>query len=365
MRRLAHLTVAAAVLGLGLCPAAVSAHGHEDLVVGSTASGSGNMKIEYPFDVRPVVGVSDNGVFPGLFEATAPGFMPATDEPPDIYGLTLGTTVSLEITDIDPNVAVKIDSTTLTSVGDIAVIATHDNAVPELSSLHKHPTFRLGLLADANTFGEGRFSFRLKGTGYGDSPIYTLRLSNGYLPPLEALEDPNATANEKKKAVNCQRTVAKEERKFWAAKHALLSKCLDALLAAEGLGKPEDKALAACSLDGNDPKSLVSRIAAARAKAYGKIAAKCGPLGTGSTPFTDSAVQTHLGMASCRAEELIGATYNNAVEHLGELLGGECGPSLTCVGGPNNGNPCADDHDCSAESQVVAAFSCLKNAQSE
>lgn len=352
---------ACALLTLGVCPA-VAQHAHEDLIIGSTASGGGNITLEYPLDERPVVAVSDNGVFPGLFDATDPGFMPAVDEPPDIFSLNLGTTVSLELTDIDPNIAVKVNATTLDTVGDLAVIATHDNADPELSSLHLHPTFQLGILADANTFGEGRFSFRFKGSGYGDSAVYTLKVSNGYLPPLDALADPLATGDAKKRAVNCQKTVAKETRKFWAKKHGLMSKCFDAVLTVEGLGKSAESAAAACALNPGDPKSLAGKIAAVQAKTLAGIAKKCGPLSTSSTPFTDSAVRTHIGMASCRVEELIAATYNNSVEHLGEILGGEC-PAGTCVGGPNNGAACADEHECSAEGDVIAAFGCLKMAQ--
>jgi len=352
---------ACALLTLGVCPA-VAQHAHEDLIIGSTVSGGGNLTLEYALDERPIVAVSDNGVFPGLFDATDPGFMPATDEPPDIFSLNLGTTVSLELTDIDPNISVKVNATTLDAVGSVAVIETHDNADPELSSLHVHPTFQLGILADANTFGEGRFSFRFKGTGYGDSAIYTLKVSNGYLPPLDALADPMATDDAKKQAVNCQKAVAKEIRKFWAKKHGLMSKCFDAVIAVEGLGKSAESAAATCGLNATDPKSLAGKIAAVRTKTIAGIAKKCGPLSTSSIPFTDSAVQTHVGMASCRVEELIAATYNNSVEHLGEILGGEC-PAGTCVGGPNNGAACTDEHDCSAEDDVIAAFGCLKMAQ--
>ncbi|MCK6553287.1 hypothetical protein L6Q96_01675 [Candidatus Binatia bacterium] len=352
---------ACALLTLGVRPA-VAQHAHGDLTIGSTASGGGNLTLEYPLDRRPVVAVSDNGAFPGLFDTTDPGFMPAADEPPDIFSLNLGTTVTLELTDIDPNISLKVNATTLSAVGDLAAIATHDHPDPELSSLHLHPTFQLGILADANSFGEGRFSFRFKGSGYGNSAVYTLRVSNGYLPPLSALADPLATDDAKKQAVNCQKTVTKEIRKFWAKKHGLMSKCFDAVLAVEGLGKSAESAAAVCDLNPGDPKSLIGKIAAVQAKTLASIAKKCGPLSSSSTPFTDSAVQTHVGMASCRVDELIGSTYSNSVERLGEILGGEC-PAGTCVGGPSDGAACADEHDCSAEDDVIAAFGCLKMAQ--
>lgn len=116
-----------------------------------------------------------------------------------------------------------------------------------------------------------------------------MRISNGYLPP-EVLTTAEALA--------CQQAVAREVSKLIAGKLRLLHLCLDRILAHEVLGKPVKPALKACAIDAGDSKSLVGRLAAARAKAVSLIAKKCGPLSPASTRYTESNIHTHLGMAS-------------------------------------------------------------------
>jgi hypothetical protein len=340
---------------------ALAQHDHADLLVGSDADGGGSLVLDYPFAETPVVRVTDSG-FAGLFTSTDPGFMPAGDEPDEgVFELDLSTEIGVEITDIDANVSLQLGPTTLDAVGESAVIGTHDNADPELSGLHQHPEFRVTLAEPDNlTFAEGRFSFRVfdTGAGYGDSAIASLTLSNGYLGHAEG--NPG-----------CVKAIAGEQRKSVANVYKSLGKCLDKVLVAEDGGNPA-AAVAACSLDDADPKSLVSKLAAARTKALDKIAKKCGALSDTSTPFTLSQVSTHLGMGECRAEELVGATYASAREELAalfdsELGAGTCdvGGSNTCTGGPNAGAACSSDEECSWEEAVGEAFSCLKNSAGE
>lgn len=352
MRIRSHF-VAAVALALALHSNALAAGDHTDMEIGSSASGGGDLIVEYPFSELPVVRVTASG-FPGLFTSTDPGFTPALDEP-GLFELSLGTEVDIEVTAIDPGISLQMGMTLLENVGDVANIGTQDVlGDPESSGLHKHPTFQLLLAAPGDTFAEGRVSFKLKegasGIGYGDSEIHTLRLSNGYLPGLEG----TVTIAD----VNCRKAVAGEVRKLTAEVYKRLGLCLDRVTLAEELGRSEKAARKACEVNtAFDSKGVAGRIATATAKAIARIQAKCGTLTGSSEPYTLSAVTTHLGMASCRAQELAGATYENARHEIAEILG-ECDDNV-CVGGPEAGNACTTDADCDAEEAVEEALPCL------
>ena len=87
-----------------------------------------------------------------------------------------------------------------------------------------------------------------------------------------------------------------------------------------------------------------------------------------STPFTLGAVSAHLGMASCRAQELASATYGEGRGALEEVLeaGGGDGTCVasTCEGGVLAGAACGGDDDCSMEGALEATLPCLKAAAS-
>lgn len=359
MKALVTSIIAVCLVALCAMPA-VAQHVHSDLLIGSDADGGGSLVLDYPFDETPVIRVTDSG-FAGLFTSIDPGFIPAEDEPLEgVFELDLGSEIGLEITDIDANVSLRLGASTLDAIGDSAVIGTHDNADIELSGLHTHGEFRVVLSEPDNlTFAEGRFSFRIFETsaGYGDSSVATLRLSNGHLGGGEG--NPG-----------CVKAIAGEQRKWVATTYKSLGKCMDLVIAAENGGNPA-AAVAACSLDAADPKSLVAKLDAARAKALDKIAKKCGALSDSSTPFTLSQVSTHLGMGACRAQELAGATYASAREEIAAMLdeslgAGICdGGSSTCTGGPTPGASCAVDEECSWEEAVGGSFSCLKNSAGE
>ncbi len=352
------MTLTAALIG-ALCYAgpALAQHDHQDLLIGSDADGSGSLVLDYPFDEVPVVRVTDSG-FAGLFSSTDPGFMPAEDEPAEsVFELDIPTTVGFEITDIDSGVTVKIGATDLDFVGASELIGTHDNADPDLSGLHQHPTFEVALdVPDNKTFAEGRVSFRVfdNGGGYGDSEIHSLVLSNGYLGDGE-------------ENLKCLSAVGKEQRKLMGDRYKRLAKCMDKALAAEESGN-NTSALKLCDLDSSNEKSLVSKLSAGHAKSIVKIEKKCGTLSDMSEPFTESQVWTHLGMGACRMEEMIGATYLNAREELAGLFAEQFGDGTcagTCSGGPNPGAACTDDEECSWEEAVGEAFGCLTNSNGE
>jgi len=296
----------ATLLTTGAVSTAFGQHAH-NIEIGSTADGGGALAMDWDFDAQPIARVMDSG-FPGLFSGDVPGFGDAADAAPDIYQLEVGTEVEIVVTAIDSGVSVKIGAVVLDSVGDTAVLGT---TTPEL---HNHPEWQL-LTADANTFGEGRVSFRVRegstAIGYADSAIHTIHVSNGYLPVLEAA----TTAD-----LKCQKGIAKAAAKLGAKVHSLLAKCLDKVQAAEHLGKSDEAAAKACDVDHLNPKSLASTVEAEAAKALSSASKACGALSGTSTPFTDSMVQAHLGMASCRAQEQAGAHYNGATHAIGHVL---------------------------------------------
>lgn len=386
------LAAGALALGSTLAAPARAQHEHQDLAIGADAMAGGNLLLDYPFDKRPVIRVSDSGAPVGLFTASDPGFDAAADEPDEgVFALPAGTEIGIEVVAIDEVVSLKMDNgvdgpffipfdgdryrigligdgacdqgTMLCSAGDVGASCTKDADCHTLTpSVHNHPEYQLLLLGAPETFAEGRVTFRLHNTDpsplYGESPLYTLTVSNGHLPGLEIEESPSEAAGR----VACQKALAKAVRGVTGAHHKLFSKCLDKALAAEHLGKSESAAAKACSPDGGDAKSLAGRLAAATLKAEAKIAGACGPLSASSEPYTLSQVRTHLGMAACRTAELIGAAYSESVEHIAELAGGTC-VALTCAGGLHAGDTCTGDEECSAEEDVLAAFPCLRMSQ--
>jgi hypothetical protein len=263
----------------------------------------------------------------GVFTGNIPGFNDGTGNGSGTFTLTDGTEIGNEVTAMDEGLRWIFGEAPDPVVPIVEPFGTAP--VGTMPTLHNHATFEQ-TTTDASTFAEGRISFRVfdssPAPAYDPSEIRTLVVSNGYLPPLET-----ADADDLK----CQKRVAGAVRNFAAKVYQLLGKCVDAALAHSMLGKSENPAVKKCSIDEMDAKSLVSKIADEKQKAIDKIAKKCGTLDDSSTPYTLSHVQTHLGMAQCRAEELAGATYNHAAEMIADVLA-------------------ADHHD------VQHAFSCMK-----
>jgi hypothetical protein len=395
MRVFATMLLAAGALALGPMYTApvLAQHEHSDLLIGSDAMGGGDLLLDYPFDERPVVRVSDSGAPVGLFTATDPGFNQVEEDEPGegVFTIPAGKEISLQVVAIDEIVSLKMDNgvdgvffipfdgdqyrigvigdgvcnqgTMLCTAGDVGAPCTENADCHTLTpNIHNHPEYQLVLLGEPDKFAEGRVTFKLTNTGvgasYGDSPLYSLTVSNGHLPGLEIEENPT----EADARASCQKTVAKAVRTLTGSQYKLLSKCLDKAIAAEHLGKSESAASKACDVDGGDPKSLVGRLGAARQKAEDKIADACGPLDASSEPYTLSQVKTHLGMASCRTQELIAAAYSESIEHIAELASGTC-PAGTCDGGVHEGDACTTDDDCDGEPEALAALPCMKMSQ--
>ncbi len=257
------------------------------------------------------------------------------------------------------------------TAGDVGANCSENSDCSTISpDIHKHPEYQLQLIAlagaDPDRFAEGDVLFKLTNTdasGYGESAVHKLTLSNGHLPPAE-FED--ATDNkDRKRRAKCQQAVANEVRKLSADHYKRLAQCMDALVAAEELGGSEKKADDKCSLS-TSAKGVVARLEASRAKAIAKIAAKCGDptLGGSSEPFTLRQVTNHLGMATCRTQDLVAGLYNGSLGMLEGHFSGECdGGSNLCDGGVNDGMACAEDEDCSAEEAIEEALPCLVMSQ--
>lgn len=325
--RLQSSPMLAAAIAAGaaiLCADLATAQHSHTITVTSNADGGGALGMSWNFAGLPIARTTDSGL-PGIFTGNIPGLNDGAGNGVSTFPLIDGTDVDVELMAIDDGLRWIFSGTPVQQPGDQALVGT-------MPDLHNHATFEQ-TTTDANTFAEGRISFRVVEStdvpfGYAPSEVRTLIVSNGYLSPL---------SGDSKAEVNCQKTIASSVRQFSAKTYQRLGACMDAVYAHTLLGKSVNPVLKKCSLDGADAKSLVGRIAGERAKALAKIDKKCGPLGSSSLPYSLSQIQTHLGMAQCRAAEMAGATYNRAVTRLGAVLQAEGAGNSTAV---QNAFPC-------------------------
>jgi len=426
-------------------------HGTADMTI--VVDSGGDLAIDYPVDERPTVRVAP-AALPGVFSSTSPGFVPGEGDGVDEFELNVPTAIEVELVRTEGGVTYTQNSVTLSNPGDTVVIGQHtcqidvdsicegggnDGSVclgngdctlggtctgtcePDSSELHTHGEFFLNLMTpDHHTFGEGSLTIRLNegadtSNGYGSSQEFTLKVSNGHLPELEL--DPNDPASAKN-ADKCRKSVVKEVRGLISKQYQRMGKCLDAIFAAEELGKSEALAVKSCDVEspacdggingGNfcrkdsecpgascagNTKSLSANVRYLIEKSVAKLDKACDKAVAGSfAPLSESNVRTHIGMASCRTQELVGASYSNSIDEMVEVLSGcdenfcvagpnkgaACAPDR-CEGGANDGDPCAVDGDCpggecdpaddcdaeAVEEAVIAAFPCLEMSQLE
>jgi hypothetical protein len=431
-------------------------HGAADLTIIADGPGAGaTLEIEYPFDERNSIRVTpiDPINFPGIFSSTTPGFIPGEGDGASEFELAVPTEIEVELVGKRGDVSFTVAGNgTIATPGETVLIGTHscqldvdmvcengtnDGTVclndgactgggtctaicePDSSGLHNHGEFIIDLMTpDSLTFGEGEITLQINegstGVGYLSSEPVTLKVSNGPLPGLEPANEDEAKTDNK-----CRKAVVTAVTSHIKKRYQLLGKCLDAIFAAEQLGKKEATAVARCDVDtptcsvagtfclkddqcpmgevcNGNTKSLVAAIRKDFNKQIEKLDKACDKNTPGAFgPFTSSNIHTHLGMAGCRTEELAGATYNGSVDEMVEVLSACDGESKVCVAGLNAGlgcepmrcddassNPglacsedvqcpggsCAEADDCDAEAveeEVIAAFPCLKMSQIE
>lgn len=159
----------ALLLMLGAATAARAQH--EDLSLYSTADGGGALvATPNPSFENPVFESLCIGGF-CLYSSTDPGVITPSQASGGLFPLAPGTPVSFELVAADASVSVKIGSVVLGAGGGTAALGT-------APSLHVHPTYQVQRQAGPGQFGEFPLSLRFKATGYADSPVYQMTLSN-------------------------------------------------------------------------------------------------------------------------------------------------------------------------------------------
>jgi len=375
-----RFTLFVIAVGVALAPMRAHAHGAFNMLLGSTASGGGSLKLDYEFTSVSTLSLAFPLSTPGtpnssaLFTGQEPSITlrQTVDLAEPSYVLASGTDVTVEITAIDDGVAIQIvndDGTTtcttmspctLRSVRDTATLGvvgsgsgqTLNPSGTENPDPHIHPTFSLTLSLDDSgnvQYGEGRVSFKLTTTSgsYTASPIYTLKLSNGPLPHFDY--DTGAYAS---KSVACQQKVGQQVQNYINQKLNALRPCLDkiqvyvaysdvtppgdpkkAAALAKSVAGAQTAAEKACADSvtpkGADTQTMLGKIVMAHTKAMAEIQKKCGtpgaPAADGKTIPTsatddldDNAILQVLGLAGCRAEEQAAAAYGGALDDLEE-----------------------------------------------
>ncbi len=160
----------AALLLVGAAGAARAQH--EDISIYSTSAGGGSLVGVPAPDANPVF-KNEGLCFPSacLFSTTDPGIVTPSAGDGGLFPVAPGTGVSLEVVALDAAVSISVGGTTLDAPGESAALGT-------ASSLHVHPVYQV-VVPEAEV-GEYAVSFRfVASSGYGVSPTYEMRLTNG------------------------------------------------------------------------------------------------------------------------------------------------------------------------------------------
>jgi hypothetical protein len=322
MRRKLACAVLAALLTHAPAGRAL-AHHVVDFIVTSNAEGGGQLLVSYDF--RSVVPVSFNfalgdasvysGTNPGFDTADGDEFFPGTTVPYPIF--PPGVPIHVVLVDNDGGrTAMKINGQTLVNPGDAGLVGVSGASPP--GDLHRHPEWQLLLTSPPGTFGEARIAFRVMApaSSYGESVTYALVLSNGHLPPPEYAGD-----RLDRESLRCQAGVGKSIEVLVRSIYAELRGCLDAVQlvrAADAARLDSSRALARaearCAGGRTDAATMIGRVQRAEAKARAAITRRCGP--GASKDLDDHAIAQHVGLARCRAEGIVAASYFRARTYL-------------------------------------------------
>ena len=103
----------------------------------------------------------------------------------------------------------------------------------------------------------------------------------------------------------------------------MIAKCLDAIQSWKATGADIEVAPVPANVAkicADPTKGIVQRVADNQSKALGKVISKCvGTFGP-DTETATNALSPHLDMGSCRAQEMIGATYSSALEDIAVVV---------------------------------------------
>lgn len=169
------LAMLALVVGLLPLTAVVYVGAHETGVpfvfVGSNADGGGALKVEHGF-AAPIEVTESATVGPFvLYTATDLSFEPPEQEDEHLFFLDDGTTVSVEITALGPQVALKLGGMELDHVGATVVLGT-------APTLHQHPEWQLTLPEGASDCQTISFRLTTDSSKYQASESYTAYVTN-------------------------------------------------------------------------------------------------------------------------------------------------------------------------------------------
>ena len=160
---------------------ALAAFGHgPEMLLGSTASGSGMLALSYEFSDKVVVTPSVTIAGMTLYTSIIPGIEWLQEDQPPEFALKVGTPFSMQIVSIVPagsmgqGAAVVISGTTLSQPGQSAFVANTTNVAGD----HFHPQWQL--LLPNGVMADYMVSFKLTTTSpsYTASATYTLVLTN-------------------------------------------------------------------------------------------------------------------------------------------------------------------------------------------
>jgi hypothetical protein len=180
-RRGALPALLAGILPL-LAAAPVSACvGTNCMTIWSTADGGGALTIDWDFSGRSVLQTYPAVCFGGecLYTNQDPGFLAQGGAPPDgFFSLASGTVVEIEIVAADAAASVKINGVSLAHPGDHARLGS-------AGTLHTHPSWQLTLPEGIEGDFPLAFVLRAASPLYGDSAVFSVRLTNRPPPPTE------------------------------------------------------------------------------------------------------------------------------------------------------------------------------------
>jgi len=317
MRRLLVIVgMLVASLGVRVGPAA--AHHVTDFLMSTPPGGGNELIIAYEFDttVAPLAfsfGIGTTSVYSG----TNPGF-DAADGDEFLDGVQYhvfppGVEISVELVDNDGGrTAMKLNGVTLSKPGDTVVLGTAGGQPP--GDLHHHPEWLLFVDGPPGTFADGEIAFRLTSTlpDYTASRTYTLKLTNGHLPPVDFAADTFDRAS-----ADCQRAVGKAVDPYIHATYGALRRCLDRLVTVRAQLVASRNVDAASAAAGRVCVPMVDKLARLRTRAAAAIEKACGA--KGSKDFTADEISQHLTLAQCRAQETASASYFRAQTYLKAL----------------------------------------------